>query len=189
MATRRRYVLVGDLARVTYEDVLDLWKNLLGVYGLPTLAHLGQFGHENIREVLMKLAIVWSDNPLNLDSVLETVLILTCWHCMTQTCQFDGEGILEEPGTFRLRCWMDRSHIFLAPSPQPSTPLRIKLAPFVATSDMKDRLLKELGLALEQLETLCGLAGKHPQLLGRFQVCNSLLDDVQAAVTSMAVAN
>ena len=184
MAQQAKHIRPTELNRVTYEDVFTMWKSLLGVYGIGELANMSNFQNENIRELLMKLAVVWADSPLHLEVVMETIQILTVFSCMTFKCQLDGEGVLE-CSSFRLSCWVEDSEVCPVPKPQASTPLRIKLSAFLTTPEMKELILREVGLALGQLESLCALAELTPQLLGRFQICFSLLDDAQTVARTI----
>eukprot|EP00435_Cladocopium_sp_Y103_P050939 s246_g15.t1 len=170
----------------TYGHVLILWKGLVNFYGMGELSQRCSMQHENIRELLMKLAVIWADNPIHLDVIMETVQILTILMCMTFKAQMDGESDVDTK-TFEISTWVPFGQTCPVPKLQPPAPLRVKLGVFVKSPDMKERLIKELNMALDDMKTFMGHAESIPPLLSRFQLVSSLLDDVDAIlVPSMA---
>ena len=99
---------------------------------MEQLVHRSNYEREVTREVLMKLAPVWSDNPFTLHIVVDCVQCLTMLMTMTFKAQMDGEHTADE-GVFKLSVWIDRLQVFNVPKSRSPASLRDKLQPFVST--------------------------------------------------------
>ena len=170
----------------TYAHLLIFWKGLLSFYGMGELSQRSSMQHENLRELLMKVAIIWADNPLHLETIMEAIQILTVLMCMTFKAQMDGESDVDTQA-FEISTWVPLGQTCPVPKLQPPAPLSVKLGVFTKSPDMKDLLIKELTMALDDIKVFMSHAESIPPLLSRFQLVSSLLDEVHAIlVPSMA---
>lgn len=158
----------------------------MGFHGLEEMANRASFQHESLRELLMKLTPIWSDNPDQLQAAVDTVQILTICQSMTFKCQMDGEGRVRE-GAFQLSTWVEGSQVFNVPQPRPRASLRAKLADYTKTDHLFRMLSREVKLArieANNIITQCD-SFQVPELKGRFEHIDVMLDDVQTVLRTL----
>ncbi|CAK9044479.1 unnamed protein product [Durusdinium trenchii] len=176
--------LAPKITPFTFEDVEKLFAGFLAVYGIAEMSNRSQFQHENIRELLKKLAVVWADSPTQLQMCLETMQILTMLANMSFKVQMDGEGVLGS-GVLKTSAWVEATDIIPLPRPTTPAPLRTKLTSMLRIPDMKAIVLNELEMALNDLQTLLNHAEVVPQIFYRFQAVSAMLDDVNTVARTM----
>lgn len=165
---------------MTFQDVYMLWQGLMVVYGLWDLVLMINTGIENLRETLMKLAVLWADDDERLQLVKDTVQILTILGNMTGKTQMDGEhGHVVEFRMFKLSVWQEASETFTIPEPlEPGGFGKKMVKKFLRTKDLEEMLLKEVRMSRHELDTLCGMCSERPQLLARFEWVACMLEEV-----------
>ena len=175
--------------KISCADVFLLWRGMMAVYGACEMAHRNDFQHEHIRELLMKLSPIWSDNAQQLQAVVDTVQILTVMMGMVFKSQMDG-GIPGEYETkdFLMSTWIEGRAVFNVPQPTTPQSLRTKLANYTKRDDLKMMLVEDLKQARIDVNTFIQQCEPIPELahLGaRFHYIDTLLDDVQNVVRNM----
>lgn len=70
---------------LTYEEVLKVWQGLEIILGMSVLNEKGDFGHECLRETLIRLQCLplFNETPENMDVLLSMVQLLTVLRNMT----------------------------------------------------------------------------------------------------------
>ena len=176
------------MAYVRFGEMFIYWKLLVGFYGMEELGNRCNFQQENIRECLMKLLTLFSDNKDYLNTAVSGIHILTVIQAMTFTAQMGG--INEGNGEFEQSVWVDPEKVTLIPQPTPPKPMRIKLKNlyFMKSEGSKDHLLSEVRGAVEDLTEMIGQCSANPSLKG-ISTClgavQALLDDVQTVLQTI----
>ena len=146
------------------------------------------YEQENIRECLMKLMTLFSDNTDHLTAAVNGIHILTVVQTMTFTAQLGG--INERSSEFEQSVWVDPEKVTIIPRRTPPKPMRQKLQDlyFIQSRTSKDHLLKELKTALEHLTEMIGQSSVDPHLNGvstKLKAAQCLLDDVQTVLQTI----
>lgn len=172
-------------AGVTYADVHALWKGCLLMYGTQGLGERTNFQHENLRETLMKLTVIWADNTQNLRVVQEVVQVLTIILSMTFKCSMDGEQDIDSKA-FQLSAWVEVGESQPEQPLLPPAPMRTKLLKVVKDRQIKSIVENEIQLALQCCEDLVGQARVvAPELMKKFVAVSALMDDAQRVLSTM----
>lgn len=174
----------SEIKPVTFHDIYMLWQGMLVVYGMWDLVGMINSGIENLRETLMKLAVLWIEDDEKLQIVKDTVQILTVLGNMTGHAQMDGEhSHLVEFQCFKLSVWQEASETFNVRQPtEPGGFGKQMVTRFLRTKDLEEMLLREVKMSRRELETLCNLCSERPQLLVRFESAGVLLEHVTAFI-------
>ena len=77
---------------LTYEEVLKVWQGLEIILGMSVLNEKGDFGHECLRETLIRLQCLplFNETPENMDVLLSMVQLLTVLRNMTFYASMNG---------------------------------------------------------------------------------------------------
>ena len=175
----------SQLKAVKFSDVVTLWTGLNTYYGMMELSRRMQFELENLRETVMKFTDhIWADCPLHVKLAVETVQILTIASNINFKVQLDGEGSIDS-GDMHDSAWVEAKDVYPIPKLKAPRPLRLKLHHFVRDKHLKELLMKELDLALEESKTLVGLSHALPEIAARFHAVHCLLDDIYSVAMHM----
>ena len=104
-------MVASQLEPICWSDMVKFWMVLEDAYGMGGMKARSEQTDEGIRELLMKLAHVWSDNAQNFQLVQECVQVIDITTSLTLEALEKGTNVVNEPAT-QSKCWLEPRDIF-----------------------------------------------------------------------------